>query len=344
MNRKLIVGLIFISIVITSFSSCGASSLCKIKPAVTTVEYNSNIENNLINNDKIILAANLDFIEVIDQQQTVSSNLGCPFFSYLWLGQGFIPSLDSLTKVEVKLFKKGNPTSPVTLSIRDSLTGVDLTSASIESSLVSTYGKWIEFDFPDTSVTPGNEYFIICRSSGGSMFNYYCAEFDINDPYDGGEAWGSIDYGVVWGLIEDYYPEYPDPDACFKTYGLDEQPNIPMITGDTNGIVGKEYTFTFSSTDPEDHNLYYYVKWGDDTNSAWVGEYQSGEIATLNHIWHNEGAFIIQAKVKDIYGAESDWATFTMTVPRNKEIFKPLHVLLQDYPNMFSLLHHKLQR
>ena len=325
MNRKLIVYLISLSFIVTIFSTCEATY-------------------NLINNDKIILVENLDSIEVIDQQQTSSCGLGCPFFSYLWLGQGFFPSLDILTKVEVKLFKGGNPTSPITLSIRNSLTGIDLTSASIDSNLVEPYGKWIEFDFADISVTPGIEYFIICRSSGGSILNYYCAEFNINNPYDGGEAWGSIDYGANWGLIEDYYPEYPDPDACFKTYGLDDSPNKPSINGDANGVVGKEYTYTFLSTDPEGHDLYYYVKWGDDTNSGWIGEYESGESVTLKHIWQTQGTFIIQSKAKDIYGAESDWATFTVTIPRNKAINRLFLNWLQNHPNLFPLLQKMLQQ
>jgi hypothetical protein len=324
LNRKLIVCLISLIFFITIFSTCKAY-------------YNQN------NYDKIILAENLDSIEVIDQQQTSSCGLGCPFFGYLWLGQGFIPSLDTLIKVEVKLFKGGNPTSPVTLSIRNSLTGVDLTSASIDGTLVETYGKWFEFDFPDISVTPGTEYFIICRSSGGSIFNYFCAEFNINNPYDGGEAWGSIDYGANWGLIEDYYPEYPDPDACFKTYGLDDSPSKPSINGDTNGMVGKEYTYTFLSTDPEGHDLFYYVKWGDDTNSGWVGEYESGETATLKHIWQTQGTFIIQAKAKDIYGAESDWTEFTVTIPRNKAINNLFLIFLQSHHNLFPLLQKLIQ-
>jgi hypothetical protein len=330
MNKKLIVCLIFIGSFVTMFSTYKVSAEYKI------------------NNNEIISIENFDFIEVIDQQQISSSGLGCPFFSYLWLGQGFIPSLNTLTRLEVKLFKSGNPTSPITISIRDSLSGNDLTCASIDGSLVTQYGTWIEFDFPDISVTPGVAYYIICRTSGGSMISYYCAEFDTNDPYPKGEAWGSINYGASWELIEDYYPEYSDPDACFKIYGLDQSPSTPTISGETNGNVGKEYTYSILSTDPEDHDLYYYVKWGDDTSSGWIGPCVSGETVELKHIWQTKGTYIIEVKAKDSFGAESDWVKLQVTMPKNKAINTPFlqffYNFLHSHPNLFPILQKIIQR
>lgn len=314
-------------------------------------EFDDNIEikaaNNILPQQLIIASSSveavvgekLDSIEVVDQQQTSSSGQGCPFFSYLWIAQGFIPSLETLTKVEVKLFKGGNPTSPIIISIRNSLSGSDLTSVSIDGSLVSEYSKWIDFNFPDINVTPGNEYYIVCRSSGGSMINYYCAVFDINNPYGGGEAWGSINYGANWELIEDYYPQYPEPDACFKTYCLDESPNTPMISGEPDGNAGTEYTYTFSTTDPEGHDLYYYVKWGDDTTSEWIGEYASGETVSLKHIWQEQGTYTIEAKAKDIYGAEGNWGELTVTMPKNKLLPNSVILrLIERFQNAFPVL------
>ena len=344
MKKKIIVILIctvFFGIV---FSALGTSAEYKIKSGINVAYNNSDSEIIRSNDNEIPLNGNLASNEVIDQQQTSSYGQGCPFFSYLWIAQGFIPSLETLTKVEVKLFKGGNPTSPIIISIRDSLSGNDLTSVSVDGSLVSQYSKWIEFNFPDINVIPGNEYYIVCRSSGGSMINYYCAEFDINNPYGDGEAWGSITYGVNWELIEDYYPEYPEPDSCFKTYGLDESPNTPIITGETNGDAGTEYTYTFSTTDPESHDLYYYVKWGDDTTSGWIGEYGSGETVQMKHIWQTQGDYTIEAKAKDIYDAESDWATLEVEMPVNQQAINPLlQMILERFPNAFPILRYLLE-
>lgn len=340
MKNKIIVILVCTSFFVTLFSTLGASSEYPLKLVVNGIY--KNYESELINSndDEITLIGGLDFIEVIDQKQTSSSDQGCPFFSFLWVAQGFIPTLETLTKVEVKLFKGGNPTSPIIISIRDSLSGNDLTSVSVDGSLVSEYSKWIEFNFPDISVTPGNEYYIVCRSSGGSMINYYCAVFDIYNPYAGGEAWGSINYGANWELIEEYYPEYPEPDACFITYGLDEPPSSPIISGETNGNIGTEYAYSFSATDSEGHDLYYYVKWADDTTSGWIGEYTSGETVSLNHVWEAQGTYAIEVKAKDIYGAEGDWGELVVTMPKNKAFnfnLRLLSWLFEEFPNAFPI-------
>ena len=292
-----------------------------------------------INNQKQV--KNLAPIEVIDQQQTTDCGAGCPFFNYLWLAQGFTPKLDTITKVELKLFKGGNPTSDIVVSIRSALTGSDLTSVTLDGGQVSVYAKWFELDFIDIDIVPNQMYYIVCRTPGGSAINYYCCSFQINNPYSGGEVWGSLNSGGTWEIIE--YPGYPDPDGCFITYGLDESPNKPIIDGSASGNAGTEYTYTISATDPENHDVYYNVDWGDSTSTGWKGPYYSGEEITFKHTWHNQGEYTIAAKAKDIYDAEGPEATLKVTMPRNKIINNPFFEFLQNHPNLFPILRQLLR-
>ncbi len=85
-------------------------------------------------------------------------------------------------------------------------------------------------------------------------------------------------------------------------------PDKPIITGPTTGEEGAEITIYFSSTDPDGHDLYYLVDWGDETNSGWLGLYASGEECNATHHWTIKGDYEIKAKAKDICGAESDWS------------------------------------
>ena len=259
---------------------------------------------------------NIGASEVIDQQQIVDCGQGCPFFNYLWLAQGFTPTLETITEVELKLFKIGDINSDILLSIRSSLTGSDLTSISVSGDQVAGYGKWILFDFTDISITPNQMYYIVCRTSGGSMINYYCCLFQINNPYSGGEVWGSLNSGGTWEIIE--YSGYSDPDGCFIQYGLDESPSIPEIDGPTEGSEGEEYTYTFTSTDPEGHDIFYSISWGDGTNSGWQGPYSSGEEVSLSHIWSSKGTFTILAQAKDVYDVVSEWGELDIEIPRFK--------------------------
>jgi len=118
------------------------------------------------------------------------------------------------------MFKSDSPPSGVkiTVSIRDSLNGNDLTVATVNADPISASGTWVLFDFKDISVTPENTYYIVCRSSGGSGSNIYCWFFNRYNSYDRGIAWMSINNGSTWDDLENYDPNYPQIDFCFKTF------------------------------------------------------------------------------------------------------------------------------
>jgi hypothetical protein len=274
--------------------------------------------------------------EVVDQQQTTDCGKGCPFFSYLWLAQGFTPTLKTITRVELKLFKAGNINSDILLSIRSSLTGSDLTSVSVSGNQVAGYAKWIEFDFTDVSISPNQMYYIVCRTSGGSIVDYYCCLYQINNPYSGGEVWGSLNSGATWEIIE--YPGYPDPDGCFIQYGLDESPDIPDIDGPSQGKQGEELTYKFQTTDPEDHEVFYSIDWGDGTNSGWQGPFNSGEEISLSHSWSAKGEYTIRAQAKDVYDVVSEWGEFELEIPRFKINFNTLFSkIIERFQFIFNL-------
>jgi carboxypeptidase T len=100
-------------------------------------------------------------------------------------------------------------------------------------------------------------------------------------------------------------------------YSENNPPETPSITGTTSGKVGETYTYTFVTTDPDGDNVYYYIDWGDNTNSDWLGPYASGLEKTANHTWSKQGTYTIKIKAKDIFNAESDWATLSVTMPLN---------------------------
>lgn len=278
-----------------------------------------------------------DFQEVIDQQQISDCGYGCPFFNNYWLAQGFTPTLQTLTRVELELFKVGNPSIDIIVSIRDSLTGGDLASIIVDGNIVPPYGQWVDFDFSDIVVVPDTLYYIIIRTSGGSFIDYYCVLFEINNPYTGGDTWGSLNSGGSWSPVN--IQGYPEPDGCFKTYCLDEIPNVPDISGPSTGKINTEQTYTVSTTDPENHDVYYFIEWGDETNSGWVGPHSSGLDISLSHSWDEKGTYTIKTKSKDTYGAESDWASYEVTMPKHFNLgytFKFLNFLLNNYTNILS--------
>jgi len=85
-------------------------------------------------------------------------------------------------------------------------------------------------------------------------------------------------------------------------------PEKPTIEGSTFGKPDSDYSFTFTSTDPENEDIFYYVDWGDGQVQDWVGPYSSGESFEISHSWSNIGDYNIKARAKDINGARSVWS------------------------------------
>jgi hypothetical protein len=102
-----------------------------------------------------------------------------------WGSQSFKITVSSLTRVEVFMRKAGSPPSGVVLSVRSSISGADLVSISKSTSLIPTSNGWVEFDFSDLTVTPGNTYYLVLKTTSGSIWT-----------------------------------QYSQNDFCFKTYGI----------------------------------------------------------------------------------------------------------------------------
>ncbi len=101
---------------------------------------------------------------------------------------------------------------------------------------------------------------------------------------------------------------------------INNKPDSPLIEGPLSGKPGEEYTYTFTVTDPDEDDLYLYIEWGDDTSEDWAGPYESSDEIDFNKKWDKEGDYIIRAKTKDEYDAESEWSSIEVTLPKTKMI------------------------
>lgn len=169
-----------------------------------------NISGNLlINTGKL----NVNFNGTLDQESTQDDNKMATIIDGIMFAQSFVPSLKTLTKIELKLSMANFPDDYLHISIRNNLYGNDLV-------IIATYDiplqkDWIEFDFNDVQVTPGNTYFIVCSSKtlpGWGVYVWYHSNYGT-DPYPSGKAFG-------YGLDGHKYWEELNYDLCFKTYGI----------------------------------------------------------------------------------------------------------------------------
>jgi hypothetical protein len=118
-----------------------------------------------------------------------------------------------------------------------------------------------------------------------------------------------------------------------------DPPSPPIITGQLSGKTGISYPYTFTSTDPENEDVSYFINWGDGNITNWTAYQTPGPPGYIeSHSWDIEGTYVIQAKAKNSKGIESEWSLFPVIMPRDKSIFTLFLNWLQSHPNIFPLL------
>jgi len=117
-----------------------------------------------------------------------------------------------------------------------------------------------------------------------------------------------------------------------------EKPRSPAIIGSFKGKPEIGYEYTFFSRSYTENDLFYYIDWGDGTNTGWIGPYKSCEAFTLNHTWKYEGFYKIDAKAKDILGSRSSSTSFDILIKNNSGSRSKQLQILNKIFNSFSSL------
>ena len=122
----------------------------------------------------------------------------------------------------------------------------------------------------------------------------------------------------IWGSFPDLgHPKWTNCydlfdlkfDVSFRLFRGSPPPEKPQRPdGPTEGVIGVEYTFSTSTTDPEGENVSYLWDWGDGTTSEWTDFNDSGETVYASHIWTEVETYEIKVKAKDVYDVESGWS------------------------------------
>ena len=127
--------------------------------------------------------------------------------------------------------------------------------------------------------------------------------------------------------------------ATTSSGGENDPPNSPDINGPAKGIPGVMYNFSFVANDPDNDDIYLYVKWGDDQIEEWIGPYKSGEEVILSHTWSEKGRYFIKAKAKDNQDEVSSWNTLVINIPRYRNTnINIMKYLIEKCPYLYKIL------
>jgi len=200
-----------------------------------------------------------------------------------------------------------------------------------------TVGQSYNFTFVSTDADGDDIYYYVDWGDGTN--SGWFGPYGSGEEATKGHTWTSSGTYSIKAKAKDEYGAESTWSPLFEfTALLNNPPNKPEITGPATGKPGVEYTYTFTATDPEDNDLYYYIEWGDGSNSGWIGPNASGETITVKHTFATKGTYMIVCKAKDVYGLESDWGTLEVSIPRTRISF--IYRILERFPNLFPILRH----
>jgi hypothetical protein len=107
----------------------------------------------------------------------------------------------------------------------------------------------------------------------------------------------------IWGVVSNWSAPF------FITIVENWLPNPPNITGPHYGKINTSYTFSIGGiTGPDGDQLYCLWNWGDGNYSGWIGPFNPGETTGASHAWSEPGNYTIRVKLRDIWGAVSNWS------------------------------------
>jgi len=216
---------------------------------------------------------------------------------------------------------------------------------------VETWIINIETSFSTSTTDPEGDHVYYMFDWGDGNFSEWVGPYASGETGKASYAWDELgDYEIKVIAKDIYEIESNWSEPAFISIVENEPPEKVTIDGPSMGVAGKKYEYTFVSTDPDGHDIYYRVEWDDGQNTGWLGPYSSGEQITLNHSWNKKGEYWIKAWAKDTLDGKSQQASFRFTVLKNAKsqqtnqryidtfIIRILEMITNRFPKIQNLI------
>jgi len=176
-----------------------------------------------------------------------------------------------------------------------------------------------------------------------SNYEEWIGPFNSEEPVSVSHAWMKKGYYYIIAKAKDEGEEGTWSDPYLVIIG-NEAPNPPIINGAIFGHKGVEYDYLFSTIDPEEDEVYYWIEWGDGSNITDYGPYNSGEFISLSHTWTKMGFYTITAWTGDEHGFIGESSEFKLFILKDKAIpTNFLNLFFKRYPNTFPIIRYFLE-
>jgi len=189
------------------------------------------------------------------------------------------------------------------------LTGLDHTMKNIRSVASDKPVFFLEFGFADGM-----------RKDSPYAAQKLTATFErIISDYPEIHGFSMWSYSPFWGW---YWPF-----DCLIRPGTAQADALVNIMDEHPNLFHSNVVFSDGSVIPSSVNC----------SNRWIGPFDSGEIVSLSNMWFEEETIEIRVKAKDVYGAETEFVSIPITVPKNR--IHPFFDIIAEYlPNLYTFL------
>jgi len=197
----------------------------------------------------------------------------------------------------------------------------------------------LEYTYSTVTTDPNEDQIYYMFNWGDGSYSDWIGPYNSGQTGYGSHIWNKSGSFEISAKAKDTFGAESAWSESLIVIIENNPPVTPTITGQTSGKSGIEYTYVIEqAVDPEEHDLYAYWDWGDNNDSGWIGPYNSGEEINATHTWNARGNFTIKVKLKDIYEAESDWATLEVIIPRDKFSTNLLNLILERISEHYPII------
>jgi nitroreductase len=208
----------------------------------------------------------------------------------------------------------------------------------IDGPTIGAVGMEYEYSFSTTDPDENDVYYYI--EWGDGQVDEWVGPYKSGELAKVNHTWASPDDYEIRAKAKDTNDAESEwSDVYPVTIVENEPPNVPTIEGKTSGEAGTSYLYTFTSTDPNEDQVSYYIEWGDGDLTGWTAFQASGPPGySESHAWDEQGTYTIEAKAVDVFGAESPWGELKVTMPRNRAINGFFLRFLEQFPILQKIL------
>jgi hypothetical protein len=195
--------------------------------------------------------------------------------------------------------------------------------------------EWIKnFDatFSTNAIDPEGESVFYMFDWGDGNFSEWVGPYNSGQNGETSYSWSELgEYEIkavakdIWGIQS----EWSEP--AIIVIVENNIPEKPIMTGPKIGTTGKDLEFKVTTIDPDDHDLFYFIRWDDGTMIDWEGPYQSGEEVTFTHKYTEGGSHTIITIAKDIINEKSQQSTHKIHIIKNRAFTRHINLRLLDF-------------